>query len=178
MTVNRAGLLAAFSCNRRFAAIPLGGRQPEGWTAVTTPSSTLFRIGEVAARAGVSTRTIRYYEELGLLDPAKTPGGSRRYSEEDVTLLERVLELRDVMGFELERIAPIVRAECRLDQLRDEYQQGVSEERHAELVREAAAINDQLCTLVAEKIEVLHAFAQDLEARADRLRTLVAGLEA
>ena len=49
------------------------------------------RIGELAARAGVTTRTIRYYEELGLLPPARrTSGGARRYTDDDG--LDRAIE--------------------------------------------------------------------------------------
>lgn len=80
-----------------------------------------FRIGEVAEQAGVSTRTPRYYQELGLLDPAGvSSGGSRRYSTKDVARLRRILELRDVMGFDLERINTILHAEDRLAELREE----------------------------------------------------------
>jgi DNA-binding transcriptional MerR regulator len=130
-----------------------------------------YRIGEVAARIGVSTRTLRYYEELGLIDPAgKSPGGSRRYSEADVSRILRVVELRDVMGFDLDRIGDIVGAENRLDALRDEYQRGVSTKRHAEIIREATVINDELRAHVTDKMAVLQAFAADLDARAHRLR--------
>jgi DNA-binding transcriptional MerR regulator len=139
--------------------------------------SAPHRIGEVAARFGVSTRTLRYYEEIGLIDPTgKSPGGNRRYSDEDVARIERVLELRNVMGFELERIASIVRAENRLEVLRDEYARGVSHARHAEIIREATEINDELRTHVAEKMTVLRAFGDDLDARAERLRQLSADL--
>ena len=71
-------------------------------TAETEPGDARFRIGEVAKQAGVSPRTLRYYQELGMLDPAgRSPGGSRRYSSRDVARLTRILELRDVMGFDL-----------------------------------------------------------------------------
>src|ERR1700742_2040751 len=128
---------------------------------------TPHRIGEVAARMGVSTRTLRYYEELGLIDPAgKSPGGSRRYSDADVARIERVLELRNVMGFELERIAAIVQAENRLEVLREEYHQGTSPKRSVEIIEEATKINDELRTHVQEKIAVLKAFARDLDGQA------------
>ncbi len=77
-----------------------------------------LRIGEVAIEAGVTTRTLRYYQELGLLDPGQSPGGSRRYGESDVIRLKRILELRDVMGFDLERIRAILSSEDRLAELR------------------------------------------------------------
>jgi DNA-binding transcriptional MerR regulator len=141
--------------------------------------STPYRIGEVAARTGVSTRTLRYYEEVGLIDPVgKSPGGSRRYSEEDITRIQRVLELRDIMGFDLDRIAAIVRAENHLDVLRQEVHRGVSRSRHAEIVREATVINDELRAHVADKMGVLEGFARDLDARAERLAALSAELHA
>jgi DNA-binding transcriptional MerR regulator len=81
---------------------------------VTTDGGALHRIGEVAARAGVTTRTLRYYQELGLLAPSgRSPGGTRRYSESDIARLLRILELRNVMGLGLERIRLIVQAEDR-----------------------------------------------------------------
>ncbi|HEY2331516.1 MAG TPA: MerR family transcriptional regulator [Acidimicrobiales bacterium] len=142
---------------------------------MTEPTAP-HRIGVVASRTGVSTRTLRYYEELGLIGPTgKSPGGNRRYSDADVACIERVLELRNVMGFDLERIAAIVQAENRLEVLRGEYERGVSGARHAEIIREATAINDQLRAHVADKISTLEAFAHDLDTRADRLVAL-AGL--
>jgi DNA-binding transcriptional MerR regulator len=136
-----------------------------------------YRIGEVAARTGVSTRTLRYYQELGLIDPAgASPGGSRRYSDADIARIERILELRNVMGFELERIAAIVRAENRLDQLAVEFRRGVSRKRHAEIISEATAINNELRTHVAAKMGNLQTFADDLDRRDARLRELSAAM--
>jgi hypothetical protein len=87
-----------------------------------------------------------------------------------------VLELRNVMGFELERIAAIVQAENRLEVLREEYHQGTSPKRSAEIIEEATKINDELRTHVREKMAVLKAFARDLDGQARRLRKLNADL--
>jgi DNA-binding transcriptional MerR regulator len=142
-----------------------------------TEEAATYRIGEVAERLGVSTRTLRYYEEVDLIVPSgKSPGGSRRYSEADIARIERVLELRNVMGFELDRIAAIVGAENRFEDLRDEYRHSDSRERHVEIVEELTSINDDLRTHVAEKLAVLESFAHDLDARAERLRTVLADL--
>jgi DNA-binding transcriptional MerR regulator len=142
-------------------------------TSMSVEPEVAYRIGEVATRTGVSTRTLRYYEELGLIDlPGKSSGGSRRYSDADVARIERVLELRNVMGFDLERIAGIVRAEQRLEQLREEYYRGVTRRRHAEIVDEATVINDELRAHVTDKLAVLHEFARDLDRRAVRLDEL------
>jgi DNA-binding transcriptional MerR regulator len=64
----------------------------------------LSQIGGVADRLGVSTRTIKYYEELGLVSPEnRSPGGFRLYSAADVERLQRILRLKG-MGFSLAAI--------------------------------------------------------------------------
>jgi len=140
-------------------------------------SDACFRIGEVATQAGVSTRTLRYYQELGLLDPAgASPGGSRRYSSRDVARLNRILELRDVMGFDLDRINAILHAEDRLAELREEVLAGVSRERHRDVVVEAITINNGMRAQVTDKLAVLQAFLAELEEKATRYRRIAADL--
>lgn len=137
-----------------------------------------FRIGEVADRLGVSTRTLRYYQELGLIDPAgASEGGNRRYSEADVTRAQRILELRNVMGFDLERIGEILAAEDRLSEIRAEAARGVSIQQRRAFVAEAIEIDRGLRRQVAEKIAVLTGFDRDLEAHLERLERLATELE-
>ena len=81
-----------------------------------------IRISDAATRAGVSARTLRYYEELGLLTPSLyTPGGERRYTPDDLTQLDRILELREVLGMNLDEIKEFLSLETRLDELRATY---------------------------------------------------------
>ncbi|MCZ9340876.1 MerR family transcriptional regulator [Streptomyces sp. TRM76130] len=68
-----------------------------------------MRIGELAARAGTTTRTLRYYESRGLLPARRDEHGHRTYDERDVKLLEQIRTLRD-FGFDLEETRPFV--EC------------------------------------------------------------------
>ena len=68
----------------------------------------LKKIGEVAKQLGITTRTIRFYEEEGLIEPVKTPKGTRLYSEEHIRRLRVIKELRD-MGISLEKIKAIVK---------------------------------------------------------------------
>ncbi|WAL97949.1 MerR family transcriptional regulator [Streptomyces sp. Je 1-369] len=68
-----------------------------------------MRIGELAARAGTTTRTLRYYESRGLLPARRTGNGYRTYDEDDVRLLEQIRTLQD-FGFDLEETRPFV--EC------------------------------------------------------------------
>jgi DNA-binding transcriptional MerR regulator len=68
----------------------------------------LSRVGEVAERLGVSPRTIKYYEELGLIKPeARSSGGFRLYGEKDVRLLERILRMKGI-GYSLATIRELL----------------------------------------------------------------------
>lgn len=132
-----------------------------------------FRIGEAARRAGVTTRTLRYYQEVGLLQPSgATPGGNRLYTAADVERLRRILELRDVMGFDLERIRLFLRSEDRLAELRAEAQRGPSTTRRAEMVAEAFELNRLMQAEVAEKQGVLTGVLAELRAKAVRYREI------
>src|ERR1019366_7793220 len=87
-----------------------------------SPSECGIRISDAAATAGVSPRTLRYYEELGLLSPSLyTSGGERRYTEEDLIQLNRILEVREVLGMNLDEIKEFLSFETRLDELRVAY---------------------------------------------------------
>jgi DNA-binding transcriptional MerR regulator len=135
-------------------------------------TKNLLRIGEVARRAGVTTRTLRYYQEVGLLSPSTTPGGTRVYSDEDVDRLRRILELRDVMGLDLERIRSILGAEDRLAELRAEAQRDPSPKRYAEIVHEAIEINALMQDEVNQKLGQLQGFLAELKAKEHRYREI------
>jgi MerR family transcriptional regulator, repressor of the yfmOP operon len=137
-------------------------------------TKNLLRIGEVARRAGVTTRTLRYYQEVGLLSPSTTPGGTRVYSDEDVDRLRRILELRDVMGLDLERIRSILGSEDRLAQLRAEAQRDPSPKRYREIVAEAIEINARMQDDVNQKLGQLQGFLAELKAKEHRYREIEA----
>lgn len=87
----------------------------------------MMTVHEVARLAGVSERTLRYYDQLGLLPPAgATEAGYRLYGEADLQRLQRILFLRE-LGFPLKEIAPMLQAEARDNRL--------AVERHRELLR-------------------------------------------
>lgn len=137
-----------------------------------------LRIGEAAARAAVSVRTLRYYEELGLLTPsAHSPGGARRYAEEDVARLARIRELKDLLGFNLDEVRTVLTAEDRLGDLRAAYQAEDDRATQQAIVEEALGINTRLQAAVQAKLERLAAFKGELEAKADRYTARLTGLQ-
>lgn len=138
-----------------------------------------LRIGEIAQRAGVTSRTLRYYEEQGLMAPTShSPGGARRYSEDDVARLVRIRELQDVMGFNLEEIRRILQAEDRLAQLRIEFRRGQPSTARAEaIVAEALEINARLREQVQRKRAALDRFLDELDSKARKYRRFRRSLE-
>jgi len=128
-----------------------------------------YRIGEIAEELGVSTRTLRYYEELGLLTPSgRSSGGTRRYGDEDRQRLLRIRELQAIMGFNLEEIREILHADDRLAELAGEYKRGVTPKRHRAILVEAARLNARTQEQVLAKLAILQAFQAELEAKAAR----------
>lgn len=143
---------------------------PTGPAGVPTVPA-LLPISEAAALAGTSTRTLRYYEELGLLRPSRhSVGGPRRYNEEDIARLKRIRELQELLGFDLGEIGDMLRNEDQLADLRSEFQAGVTPQRHRQILGEAIEINDRLRGLVRAKQERLQAMIQELDAKARRYR--------
>ena len=82
----------------------------------------LLQIGEVADRTGVTQRTLRFYEERGLLKPpTRMEGGFRLYSEDDVARVTQIRRLQDLLGLTLAEIKDMVEAEEVKEELRATY---------------------------------------------------------
>ena len=142
-----------------------------------------LRISDAAARAGVSPRTLRYYEELGLLNPSEhTSGGERRYRQADLQRLDRILELREVLGMNLEEIKGFLDSETRLDEVRDAYRakraEPTDEARPQQrvLLEEALHLNQELARQLDAKLARMDAFRSKLAANARRCQELLADL--
>ena len=79
----------------------------------------VYVISVAAELTGVHPQTLRIYERKGLLDPARTVGGSRRYSELDLERLRRIQDLTNA-GLNLEGVRRVMELEAELSRLRDE----------------------------------------------------------
>ncbi|HEX3842552.1 MAG TPA: MerR family transcriptional regulator [Acidimicrobiales bacterium] len=137
----------------------------------------LMRIGMAAERAAVSPRTLRWYEEIGLLAPAShSSGGARRYSQQDIDRIVQIRELQSLLGFDLGEIRDILRCQDDLAGLRHEYISGADGARQREILLEATSINDKLRAVVAGKQSRLATMMDELVEKsvlyASRLREL------
>lgn len=135
----------------------------------------LARIDEVAARTGLTKRTLRYYEEIGLLDPpTRTEGGYRLYTAADVQRLERIKRLKSLLGFSLAEIRDLVRAEEEREQVRVAWHKETNLQARLTHLNEAETLVRRELRMVEEKLagleEMRHAL-RDRLTRYDRLRT-------
>ncbi len=90
----------------------------------------VYVISVAAELAGVHPQTLRIYERKGLLDPARTGGGNRRYSEADIAHLRRIQELTAV-GLNLEGVRRVLALETEIALLRSELESTRLEARRA-----------------------------------------------
>ena len=91
------------------------------------PSTRALYVISVAAEiAGVHPQTLRIYERKGLLDPSRTGGGSRRYSDADIAQMRRIMELTNA-GINLEGVRRILALEAELHRLREQLNEAYAE---------------------------------------------------
>jgi DNA-binding transcriptional MerR regulator len=134
--------------------------------AATTPDEPYLQIGEAAERSGVTQRTLRFYEEKGLLKPpTRMDGGFRLYSDEDIKRVEQIRGLRQLLGFTLAEIKEMVEAEEVKMQLRAEYRpEAALSQKKAQLLR-AIEVTERQCDLIRQKMTALTDMASKLEER-------------
>jgi MerR family transcriptional regulator, repressor of the yfmOP operon len=142
-----------------------------------------LRIGEVAKLTGLTTRTLRYWEELGLLRPSgRRESGERVYLPTDMIRVGRIRDLQDLLGFSLAEVATVLEIEDIdvLDRVRSEWRSGepLTAERQRELIDEAIVANDGLLARLGETQARLQAFREEHLAKAERLRARKAALDA
>ncbi len=137
-------------------------------------------IGAAAAQAGVSERALRYYQQLGLITPcASTPGGMRRYSDDDLARVARIRQLQVLLGLNLDEIAVVLRTEDRMAQIRRTYHhEHTSDAERRELVRESLRLQHDLRATVEAKRVAIEGFLADLDARIARSNDLLTQMTA
>jgi len=126
----------------------------------TTPEPRLLRINEVAAETGLTTRAIRYYEEMGLLEPAaRSEGDYRLYDASDLDRLQFIRGMRDDAGFSLAQIGQLLEDDAARERNRERYRTtGDPTERRAIVVDARERVERQI---------------ELLEAKAARLATMI-----
>jgi DNA-binding transcriptional MerR regulator len=129
-----------------------------------------LRIGEVADQVGITTRTIRYYEERGLLGGlGRAKGTHRLYTDADVTRLRELIRLRDLLGLSLDGLVALAEAEEARAELRDRWAGTTDDAERLRIVEAAIPLVERQLELVAERRQALQAFSRELTGKLRRL---------
>ena len=117
-----------------------------------------LRIGEVAELTGTTPRTIRYYEEIGLLPGSgeRAQGQHRWYSQADVERMREILRLKDLLGLSLEQLSKLLEAETARAEIRREYRQTEDPETRRRLLGESLGH-------IATQLELVRGRRRELE---------------
>jgi DNA-binding transcriptional MerR regulator len=136
-------------------------------------SERRLRIGELAELTGTTPRTIRYYEEIGLLPEheQREQGKRRLYTESDVERLQELVRLRDLLNLSLDELSKLVSAETARAEIRREFAETEDVDARRRLLEQAAEhICNQLKLVRGRKSE-LERLERELVATQRRVRT-------
>jgi DNA-binding transcriptional MerR regulator len=137
-----------------------------------------LRIGEVAELTGTTPRTIRYYEEIGLLRDAedREHGKRRHYTVADVERLQELLRMKNLLGLSLDDLKRLVEAEAARAGLREEWEQTDEPSEQRRILEESLGhIADQLKLVRARRGEI-ERLESELTAKQRRVRTRLKSL--
>jgi DNA-binding transcriptional MerR regulator len=137
-----------------------------------------MRIGEVAELTGTTPRTIRYYEEIGLLSggPERELGKHRCYSQAVVDRISEIVRLKDLLGLSLEQLSQLLEAETARADIRRKYRETDDPERQRTLLQQSAGHIENQLALVRGRIAELSRLERDLSERAELVRTKLSAL--
>ena len=137
---------------------------------MTATLDTHYSIDDVARMTGLTPRTLRFYEEVGLLDPPhRTAGGHRKYRDEDVHRIERIRELKELLGYSLADLQTVLKATELLGTLREAYHHAPDPAHRLAQVAGAYALLSQQVAVVQSRIDRLTCVRDDYQARQHRL---------
>jgi DNA-binding transcriptional MerR regulator len=131
------------------------------------------RISEVAEAVGTTTRTIRYYEEIGLLPRSedREHGAHRTYTEADVDRLRETLQLKELLGVSLDELKTLVEAEDARAALRAEWESGhVDDARRRAILDEALGHIERQLALLRDRRSAIEELESELVTRRKRVQ--------
>jgi DNA-binding transcriptional MerR regulator len=133
----------------------------------TQTEARTYRIGEAAELVGVTTRTIRYYEELGLLrtTASRTKGAHRLYTDSDIARLQELIRLRELLGLSLEELVGLAEAEEARAALRNQWEETASDRERLDIVKAATQLVERQLELVHGRQQKLSEFAGELSKK-------------
>ena len=160
-------------------AAPRSASLPSTPTDLAPDPARLLRIQEVAAELGLTTRSIRYYEEIGLLEPAaRSEGDYRLYDTDDLERLRYIKGLRDDAGFSLAEIAQLLEDEVARARNRARFRTSDDVNERRAIVTDALARVDRQVSTIRAKADRLEAMITEARTRRRHLQEHLAAIDA
>jgi DNA-binding transcriptional MerR regulator len=147
---------------------------------MSTLTDKPLRIGEVAQLTGTTPRTIRYYEEIGLMPGAadRVQGQHRSYSQADVDRVKEIVRLRDLLGLSLEQLSKLLEAETARAELRREYHATEDPGDRARILEEALTHITSQLELVSGRRKELQQLERELVEKRESVQSRLKELSA
>ncbi|MEE6451533.1 MerR family transcriptional regulator [Gottfriedia acidiceleris] len=134
----------------------------------------LYKIDEVAKECGLTKRSIRYYEEIGLISPPeRSEGGFRLYSDLHIERLKKIMDVRDVLGFSLQEVQEYMAISEAFEEFRLQYRENkekMNEDERKEKLLGAEAILAQQLKMIDEKLKKMNNIRDEMNDMYQRVR--------
>ncbi|MDN4072416.1 MerR family transcriptional regulator [Fictibacillus terranigra] len=133
-----------------------------------------IKIDEAAKMTGITKRAIRYYEEIGLIQPPERSDGQvRLYTEEDIEQLKRVVDAKEVLGFSLQELQHFLSIKGRVLEHKVQYETSRDKTfKQSELEEIAAGLKEQR-DMLEEKMEKMKSFQNELKDLIQKVESLL-----
>ncbi|MBS0618836.1 MAG: MerR family transcriptional regulator [Spirochaetes bacterium] len=128
-----------------------------------------LKIDDVSRQSGLTKRTIRFYEDLGLIPkPERSAGGTRRYRQEHVDVLRKISQMKVALGFTLEEMQRFMHLNDALYDYREDYKNLSDRKKKQDRLKEIVGVIDEQLQLVESKLEKIHKVKLELVAMRKR----------
>lgn len=153
-------------------------KRPSALAEPQTGEHAYLQIGEVAERTSVTQRTLRFYEEKGLLKPpSRLDGGFRLYSEDDILRVEQIKRLQTLLGFTLAEIKDMVEAEEVKSQIKATYRRDAEISERRGKIRKAKEVTLGQFAVIDQKLAALQEMKTHLEEKLAQYETWLSNLD-
>ncbi|MCM2532118.1 MerR family transcriptional regulator [Neobacillus pocheonensis] len=133
-----------------------------------------LKIDEVAKQTGLTKRTIRYYEEIGILpELQRTEGGTRLYTQADIEFLKKVMNAKEVLGFTLQEIQKYVAISDALETKKQIYRNANNDQDQKEKLKRMVEVLDRQLELIDQKFVKIQNVKKELEDLRTRARNKI-----
>jgi len=134
----------------------------------------LYKIDDVAKECGLTKRSIRYYEEIGLISPPeRSEGGFRLYSDLHIERLKKIMNVRDVLGFSLQEVQAYMAISEAYEEFRLHYRENkekMNEDERKENLLGAEAILAQQLKMIEEKLKKMNDIRDEMNEMYQRVK--------